>query len=110
MASNGRILRVGMVGCGEVAQVVWLPTLSLLDRHFRVKSIYDISPSVVDFCLRRYSSLASVKDPVHICEDPEIDVVFVLSSDDMHEAFARVALGHGKNVFVEKPMTLSSAR
>jgi predicted dehydrogenase len=42
-----------------------------------------------------------------VIENPQVDVVFILTSDDSHAPIAIAALKAGKHVFVEKPVTLS---
>ena len=39
--------------------------------------------------------------------EPEIDLIFNLTSDESHEMYTVNALRCGKHVFLEKPMTLS---
>jgi predicted dehydrogenase len=46
MAAPSKRLRVGVVGAGEVAQVVHLPTLSLLCHLFTTTVVCDLSLKV----------------------------------------------------------------
>jgi len=41
-------LRVGVIGCGTVAQIMWLPNLRQLDEHFELKAICDLSPGLTE--------------------------------------------------------------
>ena len=41
-------LRVGVIGCGTVAQIMWLPNLRELDDHFELKAICDVSPGLIE--------------------------------------------------------------
>ena len=41
-------IRVGIVGCGEVAQIVHLPCLYRLSDQFVVTAICDVSPTVLE--------------------------------------------------------------
>ena len=45
-----RKLRVGIIGLGEVAQTIHLPTLSLLNNLYTNQAICDISPTLVAHC------------------------------------------------------------
>jgi predicted dehydrogenase len=46
MATPTKCLRVGVVGAGEVAQVVHLPTLALLNHLYTTTAICDLSLEV----------------------------------------------------------------
>ena len=100
-------LRVGLIGCGEVAQVIHLPTLQLLNHLYRVVAICDVSQETVDFCKKRYDIQKCSVDAYKIINDPEIDVVFNLTTDAYHELYTTAALKAGKHVMQEKPLTLS---
>ena len=95
-------LRVGVIGCGGVAQVMWLPNLRQLDEQFELKAICDLSPgltkSLGDYyhVSRRFQNYWDL-----IAED--LDVVIVLTPGS-HAAPAIAALEAGKHVIVEKPM------
>ena len=55
-------LRVGVIGLGEVAQIIHLPVLeSLLDR-FEIAAICDISPTLVQLMGDRYGVSARYAD------------------------------------------------
>ena len=41
-------IRVGIVGCGEVTQIIHLPSLYRLSDQFTVTAICDVSPTVLD--------------------------------------------------------------
>ena len=104
-----KVLRVGIIGCGEVAQVIHLPTLHLLNHLYTVIAICDISQKTLDICQARYGISNAKTSPEYIFQDPDVDVVFNLTSDAFHEEYAIQALKAGKHVFQEKPLTLSLA-
>ena len=100
-------LNVGIIGLGEVAQLVHLPILSDLNDKYRIKAVADISPSLNEFIVNKYNISNSYLSPTGIIQDPEIDAVFVLSPDQHHFEFVQEAIKCGKHVFVEKPATLN---
>ena len=104
---NEMRLNVGIIGLGEVAQLVHLPILSDLNDKYRIKTVADISPSLNEFIVNRYNISDSCISPSKILKDPEIDAVFVLSPDQHHFEFVMEAIKLGKHVFVEKPATLN---
>jgi predicted dehydrogenase len=106
-----QILRVGIIGCGEVAQVIHIPTLTNLPDLFTVSYLYDISPAAMKHCQSRVLADGPprlAKNVDELVSSPEVDIVFVLSADEYHAEYAVKALKHNKNVFVEKPMALTN--
>ena len=109
MASPLKKLHVGILGAGEVAQVIHLPTLSLLSNLYTIAAVCDISATSIAFCASRYDIPVATTDAEILISNPEIDVIFNLTSDEFHETYTIAALRAGKNVMVEKPLTLSLA-
>lgn len=98
-------LRVGVVGCGVIAQVMHLHYLSELNDRFEISALCDVSEPVVKACAARYG----VKIVYTSWEDlvaERLDVVMVLTSGS-HAPIAVAAAEAGSHVFVEKPMCLS---
>ncbi|KAI9055164.1 hypothetical protein LZ554_000128 [Drepanopeziza brunnea f. sp. 'monogermtubi'] len=110
MNSSSTKVRVGLIGCGEVAQVVHIPTLSLLSDYFRITYLCDISAGALEHCQGKIPGRTppkTTKNASELCSSEEVDVVFVLSSDEYHSDQAILALQHDKCVFVEKPLALN---
>ena len=101
------VLRVGVIGAGEVAQVIHLPNLQLMNHLYTVSAICDVSQKTVDFCKKRYNIPLATTNPDDVIEHPDIDVIFNLTSDEFHEIIAVAALKAGKHVMQEKPISLS---
>ena len=104
---GGRKLRVSIIGAGEVAQVIHLPTLQLLDHLFTVVAICDISRQAGEHCAAKFRIPTITRDPQKLFTDPGTDLIFILTSDEFHVPYIIAALRSGKHVFVEKPITLS---
>ena len=102
-----KVLRVGVIGAGEVAQVIHLPTLQLMNHLYTVSAICDVSQKTVDFCKNRYNIPIATTNPDDVINHPDIDVIFNLTSDEFHETIAVAALRAGKHVMQEKPISLS---
>ncbi|OJD30330.1 nad binding rossmann fold [Diplodia corticola] len=100
-------LRVGIIGAGEVAQVIHLPTLALLSHLYTVTTICDLSPTLAAHCAAKFHIPTTAPHPASVWTSPAVDVVFVLAADECHAAHCVAALAAGKRVFVEKPLTLS---
>lgn len=100
-------LRVGVIGCGVIAQVMHLPHLSQSPATFELAAVCDIAEPVADGCASRFGARATFTDWREMLES-ELDAVMVLTSGN-HAPMAIAAAQAGLHVFVEKPMALSVA-
>jgi predicted dehydrogenase len=98
-------LRVGVVGCGVIAQVMHLPHLSDLRDRFEIAALCDVSEPVAVACAEIYG-VKSVHTAWEDLVAEHLDVVMVLTSGS-HAPIAVAAARAGSHVFVEKPMCLS---
>jgi predicted dehydrogenase len=101
------VLNVGVIGLGEVAQVVHLPVLQSLPEQFSVLAGCDISPSLTKQVGNRFGIPQVYLDATEMIEAGGLDAVLVLNSDEYHAECVVNALEHGLHVLVEKPMCLS---
>jgi predicted dehydrogenase len=102
------VVRVGIIGCGQVTQVIHLPNLNLMSHCFRVTYLCDVAPSALEHCAQRVVNHIpkTTDDAATLCSSSEVDLVFVVNSDEYHCEHALLALQHDKHVFIEKPMAL----
>ncbi|KAK9383389.1 NAD binding Rossmann fold oxidoreductase [Kockiozyma suomiensis] len=104
------ILRVGLIGCGEVAQVVHIPTLNFLSDYYQITYLCDVSQNALEHCQKKVTGGTApeiTKDASVLCKSDNVDVVFVVNSDEYHCAHALIALENDKSVLIEKPMALN---
>lgn len=99
-------IRVGVVGCGLIAQVMHLHYLDELSDEFELVAVCDISEEVAVACAKRFGARTVHTRWQELLEQP-LDAVLVLTSGN-HAPVAIGAAQAGKHVFVEKPMALSS--
>lgn len=109
MAPPDRIVRVGMIGCGEISQVVHIPTLGFMSDYFQITYLCDRSDEALSHCKTKVIGgiPKTTRDPRELCASPDVDVVFVVNSTEYHAAHAILGLQHNKFVFIEKPMCLT---
>ncbi len=101
------MIQLGIIGLGEVSQLMHLPILQDLGEKYDVVAISDISPSLLDFVQKKYKISKAYLDADELIDDPAIQAVLLLSPDQYHGRQMERALRNGKHVFVEKPATLS---
>ncbi len=106
MAPMSSPIRVGVVGCGVIAQVMHLPHLSQ-SPAFDLAAVCDIAEPVAAGCAERFGAGAAFTDWGAMLESG-LDAVMVLTSGN-HAPIAIAAAQAGAHVFVEKPMALSPA-
>lgn len=98
-------LRVGVIGCGVIAQVMHLPYLRELSDQYEIAAICDLSPMV----LSKVGDMYGVARRFTRWEDliaMPLDAVMILTPGS-HAAPAIAAARVGLHVFVEKPLALS---
>jgi predicted dehydrogenase len=100
-------LRIGVVGCGLVAQAVHLPWLAA-DGRAEVTALADPSRAVRTALAARYGVRRTHADHRRLLEEP-LDAVVVCSPNGTHAAVVTDALDAGLDVFVEKPLCLTVA-
>lgn len=101
------ILRVGLLGLGEVAQSIHLPVLRDQRDRWRVAGVYDVSKKLVDLAVSQNPGVTAFASAEALITSPDIDVVFVLSSDETHRPFVLAAIKAGKHILLEKPACLN---
>ncbi len=107
-APNDRI-GVGIIGCGKQVGQVHIRVLAAND-PFQVRAVCDVDESKMGGIAGRAAG-DCVKTPYYeeVLERDDIDAVFIGTPDHWHAAIAIAAMKAGKDVYVEKPMTLTVA-
>jgi predicted dehydrogenase len=100
-------INVGLIGLGEVAQLMHLPLLAD-DSRFAISAVTDVSPSLVDHIATRYGVPTRHADAAALMADPALDAVFILTPDHLHADLLEQAIRSGKHVFIEKPACLTA--
>ena len=102
-----KAIRVGVVGCGEVAQVIHLPTLRDLSELFEVSALCDVSGPVLERVGDQWPSARRYLDPHLLIDDNRVDAILIANPHVYHAATALAAMRAGKHVLIEKPMCVN---
>jgi len=100
-------LRVGIIGCGEVTQILHLPSLYQLNHLFEVTALCDISSTVLNSVGDAWGIQRQYSAYHELVLDSEIDVVLVANPNVDHAETILAAAQAGKHVLVEKPMCMT---
>jgi predicted dehydrogenase len=95
-------MRVGVIGCGLIAQIMHLPHLKELHDLFEVVALCDVSPGTLQYVGDYYGVTKRFTDYPVLLKEP-LDAVAIFSADS-HGQVIVDALKAGKHVFAEKPM------
>lgn len=97
-------LKVGIVGCGAIAQIQHLPHLRLRDDLFEIHALCDLSVELMNALGETYGVPTQRRflDYRHLAES-DLDLVIVCPAGS-HAPATIAAAKAGKHVFVEKPM------
>jgi len=99
-------IRVGVIGCGEIAQVMHLRFIEELP-DLELAGLCDLSGSVLERLGARYRVDRLYTAYEELVRDSGIDAVVVATPDHVGPALA--ALEHGKHLLLEKPAAYSVA-
>ena len=97
--------RLGVIGCGTIAQVQHMPALAELQEEFEVPIVCDASPSAAEYVADRFHVERHVSDFREVL-DSDVDAVLLCHTDPKFDN-AMAAFEAGKHVFIEKPMCQS---
>lgn len=105
-----KVYRVGVIGCGGIANGKHLPALSRQDK-VEVVAFCDIIKERAEAAAEQYGSAeaAVYADYQELLKDASIDIVHVLTPNDAHAEISIAALEAGKHVMCEKPMAKTAA-
>ena len=104
--TGGSDLGVALVGAGNLARWVHLPNLKKIP-GVRLRAIQSSSGSRAKSYAIRFGSEYCTSDYDEILNNPDVNVVVIVSRNQHHASQTLAALQAGKHVFVEKPMALT---
>ncbi len=102
LGANDRI-RLGLIGCGGRGTGV----MGVFIKHgdIQVTGVCDVYENRIERARRRATEAAAFSDHRKLLESG-VDAVLIATPDHWHAAIAIDALNAGKDVYVEKPLTL----
>ena len=102
-----RVVRVGVVGCGEVAQIIHLPALRDLPGMFEVVALCDVSAPILEKVGAHLPSARRYASHRELAADVQVEAVVIANPHVYHAEVALDAMRAGKHVLIEKPICVN---
>ncbi|MBQ8552268.1 MAG: Gfo/Idh/MocA family oxidoreductase [Clostridia bacterium] len=105
-----RVVSIGIIGCGGIANGKHMPALSKVE-NVRMVAFCDIIKEKAEKAAEKYGVPGAkvYTDYKELLADPSIEVVHVLTPNRSHADITVDALHAGKHVMCEKPMAKTAA-
>ncbi|KAE9379507.1 oxidoreductase family protein [Stipitochalara longipes BDJ] len=101
-----KILRVGIIGLGEIAQVNHISLFNNLSSYFLTTYLCDASPLALAHCSKKVAGSVpkTTSNPEELISSPLVDVILICNANAFHAQHCIFALSHNKYVLCEKPL------
>ena len=103
MKKEERLLRVGVLGCGPIAQYAHFDALRKA-RNAELYAVCDVAQDLREKMVAVHEPRRAYAEYEAMLADPETEAVVIAVADQFHVPLARRALEAGKHVLVEKPL------
>lgn len=106
MSNGGRRLKVGILGCGPIAQAAHFESATKA-RNAELYAICDVAEDLLQRMACTHNPSKTFRDYDEMLADPELEAVVIATSDAFHVPASLAALRAGKHVLCEKPSGVS---
>lgn len=104
LGANDRV-QLGLIGCGDRGEYVM--TVFQKSGQVDVSAVCDIYGAKIDKVQQKATTAKGFTDHRKLLEQKNVDAVLIATPDHWHATTAIDALNAGKDVYVEKPLTLT---
>lgn len=106
MRKEDRLLRVGVLGCGPIAQFAHLDAARKA-RNCELYAICDLADDLREKMAAIHEPKKSFARYEDMLADPQVEAVVIAIADQFHVPMAAKAIAAGKHVLCEKPLGVS---
>jgi predicted dehydrogenase len=106
MRKESRLLRIGVLGCGPIAQFAHFEACRKA-RNAELYAICDAAGDLVQRMAAIHEPRATYTDYNAMLADPQVEAVIVAVAHQFHVPLCRKAIAAGKHVLVEKPLGIT---
>ena len=100
--SPKRRLRLGLVGCGEVTQIMHWPSLYQLSDHFEVTALCDVSPLILEELGKLWNVGTLTTNHRELMARNDVDAILVANPNAFHAEVTLDAIAAGKHALIRK--------
>lgn len=112
--SSQKKLGVAICGLGRLSESQIAPALAKNAKHCRLTGVITGTPAKAEAFRSKYDiparSVYSYQDMHRMADNPDIDVVYVVTPNALHAQHTIASAKAGKHVFCEKPLEISVER
>jgi predicted dehydrogenase len=102
-------LRVGVIGCGDVAFRNYLPAIRQIPDRFDLVAVCDQDKARAERAREEFGAGRCFFDSAELFASKDVEAVIILTSIKSHALLAIAALEAGKHVYVEKVLAVDMA-
>jgi predicted dehydrogenase len=103
MKHEERLLRIGVLGCGPIAQFAHFDACRKA-RNAELYAICDRAADLVERMAAIHQPRVAYQDFDEMLADPQVEAIIIATADQFHVPLCHKALAAGKHVLVEKPL------
>ncbi|HMC66741.1 MAG TPA: Gfo/Idh/MocA family oxidoreductase, partial [Gemmataceae bacterium] len=103
MKKEPRLLRIGILGCGPIAQYAHFDACRKA-RNAELYAVCDVADDLLAKMAAIHEPRVTYGDFDAMLADPQLEAVIIATSDQYHVPLALKAIAAGKHVLVEKPL------
>ena len=108
MANAGQVIRWGIIGVGDVCEVKSGPGFYKAP-HSQLVAVMRRDGEKAQNYAQRHNVEHWYNNAEELLANPNIDAIYIATPPAQHKDYAIAALAAGKNVYIEKPVTLNAA-
>jgi predicted dehydrogenase len=103
MKKEDRLLRIGVLGCGPIAQFAHFDACRKA-RNAELYAVCDLAEDLLAKMAAIHEPRVSYRNYAQMLADQQVEAVILATADQYHVPLALKALDAGKHVLVEKPL------
>jgi predicted dehydrogenase len=99
------MLKIGVIGCGGIANGLYLPTLNQPRKGFVLQAVCDAVPERAEQAKAEFGARECYANYQEMLEKSDLDQVFILTQLLHHASIVKDCLHAGVHVYTEKPLS-----
>jgi len=109
MGSMERKVKIGVIGCGRIAQAHFAAIENLKER-VELVAVSDVEEGKAREASQRFGAKTWSPRFEEVLHHPEVEAVIITLPNHLHHSVSLAAARAGKHILVEKPMALNTAQ